>query len=206
MKILIVDDHAMFLDGVKFILQSLGPDISILQESNFDAALTHIASANDYDLILMDMNLGNEDGALLLARFVSEGVLTPVVMVSATEDIAHIQRALDSGASGFIPKSYGGERLLSALRAVLSGTPYISTDVVAELEALQQKKAEFLGALTTKQIKVISLLCSGLSNKDIADKMFLTENTIKSHLMTIFQKLGVKSRTECVLKAQKYLV
>jgi DNA-binding NarL/FixJ family response regulator len=203
MEILVVDDHAMFLDGLRFILQGMSPDLRVHSESGLTGARRHLDRVERYDLVLLDMDLGEDDGLVLLRELITRGTLTPVVMVSATDDAGRIQSALDAGAFGFIPKAYGGDRLLHALQQGLEGVPYVAQETRMALQQLRRHREQVLETLTRKQIKVLGLLCAGLSNKDIAERMFLTENTVKSHLLTIFQKLGVRNRTECVLKAQQ---
>lgn len=203
MEILLVDDHELFLDGIRYILYQLDSNVIVHTEKDAKGARRHFDASHHYDLILLDMDIGEDSGSDLVKEFAEQGVLTPVVIVSATENISKIQSALDNGALGFIPKSFSGDKLLRAIKTVLDGYHFVEEQTQVQLKRLAEKKKEMLDSLTKKQLHVLGHLQAGLSNKQIADKMFLTENTVKSHLMAIFQKLDVQNRTECVLKVQR---
>lgn len=203
MEILIVDDHALFLDGMRHVLKTLDETIRIHTAQTAECARKHFTEANRYDLILLDMEIGPEDGVELLKQITAEGILTPVLIVSASENIARIQTALNHGALGFVPKACSGEKLLEAVRTVLAGDIYLERQMRLQLTRLSERQKVLVETLTRKQLKVLIHLQSGSSNSHIAEKMFLTENTVKSHLLIIYQKMGVKNRVECVLKAQK---
>ncbi len=203
MNVLVVDDHRLFLDGLRYTLNKLddGIDVSIL--SSFAEAELMLPQAEQYDLILLDLNIDGGDGVALMIKLRELGIFTPVVAVSATDDLHHIQSALEAGASGFVPKAMDAERMIEGLRQVLSGDLFVPLDIQHRITAARRHQQQIERQLTKKQKTVLELLCEGLSNKQIAEHLFLTEHTVKSHLLTLYQKLGVKNRTECVLVSQQ---
>jgi DNA-binding NarL/FixJ family response regulator len=203
MDILVVDDHKLFLEGVAYVLQNLEANTHITTIANYDEAFAEAEKADQFELILLDLNISDADGVALLNHYGELGIYTPVVVISATEDVFHIKSALDSGALGFIPKSYSGDEMLAALHKILAGEIFLPATIAKEMHARQAVGDGKLESLTKRQKTVLALLASGASNKEIAGQLFLTENTVKSHVMTLFQKLNVKNRTECVLVAQE---
>jgi len=203
MEILVVDDHKLFLEGFCYLLQKVEAGATVTALSTFDEAMGSAADVDRYDLILLDLNIGGGDGVALLQRYADLGVFTPVVTVSASEDLQHIQSALDAGSMGFIPKSLSGDEMLAAIETVLAGELFVPEAIARSLASQRDNKQHMLSVLTKRQLAVLALLCQGCSNREIADQLFLTENTVKSHMMTMFQKMEVKNRTECVLIAQQ---
>ncbi|MDO3720167.1 response regulator transcription factor [Marinobacter sp. chi1] len=203
MEILIIDDHALFLDGLRHVLKALDEGVHVYCEESVQGVQKHLPVIDRYDLILLDMHIGADDGVDLLKQLTAEGVMTPVVIVSASENIPHIQSALNEGALGFISKSFSADKVITALKTVLAGKPFIEQQTQQQLNKLARRQQPLEAALTKKQKIVLTHLRSGLSNKQIAEKMFLTENTVKSHLAMIYQKLGVKNRMEAMLKVQR---
>jgi len=203
MEILVVDDHKLFLEGISYLLQKVEVGATVTAMSTFDEAMSSAATVDRYDLILLDLNIGGGDGVALLQRYADLGVFTPVVTVSASEDLQHIQSALDAGSMGFISKSLSGDEMLAAIETVLAGELFVPETIARSLAAQSDNKQQMLSVLTKRQLAVLELLCQGCSNREIAEQLFLTENTVKSHVMTLFQKMTVKNRTECVLMAQQ---
>lgn len=202
MNILVADDHHLFLDGIKYVIASLGDNVSVSTAPNRSEVLALFSQKIEYDLALIDMNLGDEDGVELL-QYIYENIDAglPAIMVSAEVDPSKIYAATKLGASGFLPKSSNGDEMLGAINKVLSGGTHIPPKVKRDIQTYEKSLARF-NALTKKQTAVLDLLAQGRSNREIAETLFLTESTVKSHVMQIFQKLEVKNRVECVLMAQ----
>ena len=129
----------------------------------------------------------------------------PVVIVSANEDPVVIRRAIEFGASGFIPKSLDSDRIGEAIRAVLAGDTWAPPDI--ELSASEDKETaetmRRLATLTPQQVRVLMMLSEGLLNKQIAYELSVSEATVKAHVSAILQKLGVESRTQAVIASSK---
>lgn len=203
MEVWLIDDHKLFLEGLRHSIGSLPGNVEVSISSSFDDAQKKLPFSDRYDLILMDLNIDGGDGVALLLQLQSMNIYSPVVAVSASEDINHINAALCAGAAGFIPKSFSLDQMILGLEQVLAGDVYIPPLIKRQLKENQHQHERSKALLTKKQTTVLSLLCEGLSNRQIAERLFLTEHTVKSHLLTLYQKLGVNNRTECVLAAQK---
>jgi len=125
MKVLIVDDHALFRDGLCHVLNALDDKVCILQAADYANALQQAATHSDLDLVLLDLNMPGKDGFAALATFVKQYPALPVVMLSGSRLHQDIQRALDTGAVGYIPKFTTSIVMLNALRKILAGGTYV---------------------------------------------------------------------------------
>ncbi|MBV8167447.1 MAG: response regulator transcription factor [Alphaproteobacteria bacterium] len=202
-RILIADDHPMMRAALAQALGQALPDRHLVEAASLDAAIAAIRADPALDLILLDLNMPGMNGfsGLLLLR--AEFPAVPVVIVSASEDAATVSRALDCGASGFIPKSAPSERFAEAIQAVLAGDLWFPTD----LETVADDDiAARLASLTPQQLKVLLMLTEGRLNKQIAHEMQVTEATVKAHVTMILRKLGVASRTQAVIAARRLTV
>jgi len=209
MRILVVDDHQLFLEGLRMVLQSLGPDVEILQARDGAAALQAV-EANDLELILLDLNMPGVDGLAILQSLAERQLWIPTVILSASDDLVQIHRALELGALGFISKSAHSREMLGALRDVLRGDVYIPPDLRLGLQRLQRTRngapagnpALQRYGITPRQHEVLRLLARGYSNQQIAETLFLSEHTVKSHVKALFSALHVSNRTECARAAE----
>ena len=202
MKILIVDDHALFREGLCHVLNVLDEQVTILQAGNYDAAMQQVTEHTDLDMVLLDLNIPGKDGFDILSTFVEKYPALPVVMLSGSIQRKDIQRALDTGAVGYIPKDTTSIVMLNALRLILSGGTYVPQIMVQENEPDPTTTETCSLDLTPRQLQVLSLLIKGDSNKIIARKMELAEGTIKMHVTSILKCLDVSNRTQAVVAAQ----
>ena len=199
MKILICDDHALFRDGLRLVLERLEPGAVLMESSDSQGALEVVAANDDFDLVLLDLNLPGMDGLTALRRLRRDHPAVPVVIVSASEDPREVRAALDSGASGFIPKSSNSNVLLSALRLVLDGgvyVPPVALDMKPDEDAQRRDRS---GDLTPRQLEVLSLMARGLTNREICGVLGIAEGTVKTHIAAIFEALEVTNRTEAAV-------
>jgi DNA-binding NarL/FixJ family response regulator len=223
MKVLLVDDHPLILSALQAVIQGLGDDVSVFGVASADEARAALKRDADFDLALMDLGLGDEDGFDLLGEMRSSYPALPVVVVSATERQVDVIRAIDMGAMGFVPKRASNRDLFEALRMVMSGGVYIPPimlglpapppggDTVpavmrhvpeqplpAPEPAQKPRSFESLG-LTPRQAEVLALLLKGMPNKLIARELSLSVETVKDHVAAVLRALGVSSRTQAVL-------
>lgn len=198
MRILVVDDHPLMTDVLRTVLGTLDQVAEIKSANDLDAAFA-IASAGEFDLVMLDLGMPGCSGVEAVARFRERFPALPVVVVSGASDPTVINAALDLGAMGFIPKSAPGEVLLQAVRLVISGAIYVP------VEALNAPPAPPRAALklSPRQHEVLSLLLKGLSNKLIARKLDISENTTKIHVSAVLDALGVATRTQAVIAASR---
>jgi len=199
LKILVVDDHALFREGLVYVLDKLESDISIVEASNYEEAVVLLNSYPDIDLALLDLSMPDKDGFTLLSYCRKNFPLVPSVVLSASKEQSDLNRALDGGALGFIPKDTTSEVMLNALRLIMSGEIYIPASMNRRSNNIQGSPE----SLTPRQQEVVEMMMKGLSNKKIASKMGIVEATIKMHITAIFKRLGVSNRTEAALAAQK---
>ena len=210
LRILIIDDHPLFMDGISLVLKQLAARVEITKAETISAALALLNRQSDYDLILLDLSLPGLDGFSFLHRFSAEEFCIPVIVVSAEQQLGLIRQALEANVMGFIPKAYSADRMLIAIKQVLEGELFVPDDIklllgrTANSEHSSQLSAPVINSgISTKQYEVLKLIAKGYSNQTIAELLNRTEHTVKSHVAALFQILMVKSRTECVEAARK---
>jgi DNA-binding NarL/FixJ family response regulator len=212
MKALLVDDHALFRSGLMLLLAARFPDVVMREADGMTVALDHLAAEPDIELILLDLGLRDSDGLPTLRQLRAAAEDRTIVVLSANDDADTVIAALNEGAAGFIPKTTRGKAVEQALRVVLDGGIYLPPVVystVAPLPVLEQsdeaRAAEAIDrlGLSPRQVDVLRLLTAGQSNKVICRELDVAESTIKTHLLALFRKLGVNSRTEAVVAAAR---
>jgi DNA-binding NarL/FixJ family response regulator len=201
MKILVVDDHALIREALHGVLRDLKPDAEILEAVDSRQAMQHVADHADLGLILLDLNLPDRDGFALLAELRQRYPAIAVVVLSAYNDRANVVRALDGGASGFIPKSAGREVMIGALNLVFSGGVYIPPEILGPQAPAAPPPTPSAMGLTERQLDVLALMMQGKSNKAICRQLDLAEPTVKNHVTAILKALKVSNRTEAVVAA-----
>ncbi len=203
MKIIVADDHALFREGLCHVLRQLAEDVTIVEAENHDRALALAAQHPDADVILLDLDMPGREPLPALEAMIAQSATTPVVVLSACEDVRQVRKVLDAGAMGFVPKHETARVMLSALRLVLEGGIYVPPMLMRK----DQNFATSGAPLTPRQREVLERLIEGRSNKEIGHEMGLSESTVKAHLATIFRCLNVDSRTEAArVAAQRGLL
>lgn len=206
MKILVADDHALFREGLRYVLARLGDEVEIFEARDGSEALDVVATRSDLDLVLLDLAMPGMDGFEGLRELRRRVPAVPIVILAASEDSADVRAALDAGAMGFIPKSSTSSVMLSALRLVLSGGVYLPPAFLekSSRRGTSARSLEALG-LTARQQDVLKLLGQGQSNKEIAQAFGLAEGTVKLHVSAILRALDVDNRTQAVIAAARLL-
>jgi len=199
MKILLVDDHALFRAGLRMLLTTYHREAVMLEAATMMEALELCAANADLQLCLLDLSLKAEAGLQMLSRLATAAPLAAIVVVSATEDPVTICACLDAGAMSFIPKSAPPAVLAEALRQVLNGAVYLPAQVLTGAANLPDRPM-----LSARQHQVLRAVSRGLSNKVIAGELGLSESTVKEYLGAVFQALGVRNRTEAVIRAMQF--
>jgi DNA-binding NarL/FixJ family response regulator len=211
LKLLVVEDHALVREGLVRLLGQLEESVTVLESADFESALNLLDNDGEFDLVLLDLALPGIDGFAGLDILRRRYPAMPVAVVSAFDDTPTITRVLNLGASGFIPKAFSGEALLSAIREVLAGNIFRPTgqqgarldDATPVPPSRISVRPDEVG-LTERQAQVLALMVRGLSNRDIADQLDLSEGTVKIHATAVFKALGVSSRTQALVAVARY--
>lgn len=191
-RILCVDDHPLMREGIAAVIQN-EPDMLVVGEaSNGQEALQEFQKHHP-DITLMDLRLPDMSGIDALIAIRSEYAAARVIMLTTFEGDAEIQRALQAGAQGYMLKSMPRKRLVEMIRKVHAGAKSIPLEIAAHL-------AEHLGDefLTRREIDVLQKMAGGNRNRDIAEQLFISEETVKGHVKHIMEKLRASDRTEAV--------
>lgn len=201
MKFLVVDDHALFREGICEALKRMDSTVSVFEAATCEQAIEFVSSNSDLDLVLLDLHLPDKHGFEALDELTNSYPALPVVILSASNLQVDVKRALDKGAVGFIHKDTTSEIMLNALRMVLAGGIYTPPNMV-EAETPAETNAS-INDLTPRQRQILISLKNGQSNKIIAAELDLAEATVKMHITAIFKCLGVSNRTQAALEAEK---
>jgi DNA-binding NarL/FixJ family response regulator len=205
LKVILADDHPLFRGAMRAALTGLNPDAEIVECGDFDSVRKMFADHGNADLILLDLAMPGVSGLSGLVTIRAVLPTVPVAIVSATEDVATIRRALDLGASGYISKASTMEHIRKSIQLILDGEivvpPHINLDSEDEPEI--RDLIARLKSLTRQQARVLGMLSEGLLNKQIAYELDVSEATVKAHVSAILQKLGVESRTRAVIRLSK---
>ena len=210
MKVLVVDDHALIRDALRGVLKELKGDATVVDAADSRNALRLAEEKPDLGLVLLDLNLPDRSGFELLAELRGRHPAVSVVVLSAQSDRDSVARALDLGATGFIPKSASREVMLSALRLVFSGGVYIPAEILGPRgeQPPARRGQPATGTrpgsprdvgLTDRQVEILALMMQGKSNKAICRSLDLAEPTVKNHVTAILKALKVTNRTEAVI-------
>lgn len=205
-EILIADDHPLFRSALQQALTiGLGSEVRLREAASIAELETLLNQTADWDLVLLDLNMPGAYGFSGLVLLRGQYPQVPVVMISAQEDAAVVARSREFGASGFIPKSSSLETIQEAVRAVLDGDAWWPSNIqdVAHVSPEAKAASEGLASLTPQQFRVLTMVCDGLLNKQIAYELSVSEATIKAHVTAIFRKLGVRTRTQAALLLQQ---
>ena len=205
-EILIADDHPLFRSALhQAVALGLGSDVRLVEVASIAELEKQLAIKADWDLVLLDLNMPGAYGFSGLVLLRGQYPQIPVVMVSAQEEASVMVRSREFGASGFIPKSSSMEAIQTAVRTVLDGDVSWPPQAFEEVPVSAEAKAasEGLASLTPQQIRVLTMVCEGLLNKQIAYELSVSEATIKAHVTAIFRKLGVRTRTQAALLLQQ---
>lgn len=203
MNVLLIDDHALFREGLKFLLRSLDAELQVDEAGDCAKALEH-AAKRSYDLALLDLKMPGVAGLDALAALRDAIPAAPLVVLSGEDNPGVVRAAIERGAMGFIPKSSTPEVLIQALRLVLARGVYLPPAVLdAAAEPATAGSDTALRGLTPRQMDVLRCVIQGKSNKVIARELDVSEGTVKAHLSSVLRALGARSRTEAVYAAAK---
>lgn len=205
-QIVVIDDHPLFRDGVVNTL-AVEKDLEVVAEGTSSKEAVQLAGEHLPDLLLLDINIPG-GGLNAVSKIAATSPVTKIIMLTASEEEDDVVSALKAGARAYIVKGVSARDLKTILRAVYNGEAYVTPTLAASL--LSDMKAESSGSkvksplqdLTEREHEILELVASGMSNKEIAARLFLSEKTVKHHMTNILQKLHVRNRVEAALLAQ----
>jgi two-component system nitrate/nitrite response regulator NarL len=208
MRVAVVDDHPLYRSGVVFTLESQ-PDMEVVAQGTSAAEAIRIAAERSPDVVVLDMNVPGSGMAGLL-QIAALCPTVKVLMLSVEGDADQVCGALRQGARGYILKGASGDEVVRAVRALGRGESYVSPDLAAKLLArtnLPQTtpdRQERFNNLSNRETQILSILGSGMSNREIGDQLDLSEKTIKHYVTGILQKLRVRNRVEAAILASEH--
>ena len=201
-KLAITDDHALIREGLIRIL-SYEEDLEIVIESNSGEDLIAKLEYTKPDVILLDINMDKLDGVETLRIVKKRWPDIKTVILTVEKQRRKIKEVLNSGADGYVLKESAGGEITSAIRAVMSGGRYIDKSLMQTMfmEDLAGEKESKLDDLSDRELNVLIMLSKGMKNKEIADKLYLSEKTVKNYVTSIFRKIDVEDRVHATIFA-----
>jgi DNA-binding NarL/FixJ family response regulator len=197
-RVLIADDHPIVRAGLLDVLSSQ-PDFEVVGEATTGAEAVALANRLHPNVVLMDLRMPEMDGVTAIAKIKAEHPDVNILVVTTYDSDADILPAIETGATGYLLKDTPRKELFEAVRAAAQGKLLLAPGVAARLMERMRGPAE--EALSSRELDVLRLVAKGASNKEIADQLYISEATVKSHLIHIYGKLNVADRTAAVTLA-----
>ncbi|HKL12027.1 MAG TPA: response regulator transcription factor [Halanaerobiales bacterium] len=206
-KLLIADDHPFFRQGISLFLDDTAEIIIKAEADNGQLALDKINEDNDFDVILMDLQMPEMDGIEATEKIKNNYPSIKVLILTSFNSWNKVYEALKAGADGYVMKDSKPDELIAAIKAVYTGGVYYGAEVAEQLlkrvnqKSSETEKEELIEPLTDRELEVLALLGRGLSNQEIADELVVSIKTVKTHVSNILAKLEVDSRTQAAVFA-----
>lgn len=202
-SILIADDHPLFRAALRQAVAGCFTDAPITEADSLAAVQHLVEEQRRFSLLLLDLHMPGTHGFSGLIYLREQYPQTPLVVISASDEPDIMQRAVNFGANGFIPKSTSLDTMTDALKAVLKGDTWLPAAArhssATAVSASEQELARRITSLTPQQFRVLGMLLEGMANKVIAIELNVSEATVKAHMTAILRKLGARNRTQAVL-------
>lgn len=208
-SVLLVEDHRLVREGIRLLLDN-HPNLAVVGEAKNAAEALPIVARERPDVLLLDLDLNGESGLDMIPEIEALGVATRVLVLTGSRDRTLHRQCVYRGARGLVQKDLAAEVLIRALERVHAGDIWFDRALMSDAlsDVLQQRAAketdpdaERIASLTPREREVVSLVCEGLRNKQIAERLFISNTTVRHHLTSIFSKLGISDRLELVIFA-----
>ena len=212
MKILLIDDHVSFCEGLIAALSGIRDDYCVEFESDAELIPQSLLQRKDYDLYILDLMMPGMGGLELIRYLNKNNNETPIMVMSSVQDAAIIKQLFQLGIIGYVPKAYSVYQVVDAIEQCKAGNLHIPQNLLAEIKAQEDvpnseiwsklSHGESL-SLTKRQTEILSLMDRGLSNQEVADTLFISKDTVKTHITQIFKLFNVKNRVNCLRVAKQ---
>ncbi len=207
-RVLVVDDHALFRRGLQMVLEQ-EPDIEVVGEASDGSEAVQVAADTLPDIVLMDVRMPKRSGIEACGAIHETVPSAKIIMLTISDEEADLYDAIKAGAMGYLLKEISIEEVAAAIRAVHGGQSLISpsmaskllTEFASMIKRTDDKQQVPTPRLTDREMEVLKLVAKGLNNRDIAKQLFISENTVKNHIRNILEKLQLHSRMEAVVYA-----
>jgi DNA-binding NarL/FixJ family response regulator len=199
-RVMVVDDHPVVRDGLRGMLAGQ-PDLELVGEAADGAEALALAARARPDVVLMDLRMPGLDGVGAITRLAAERPLVRVLVLTTYDTDADVVRAIEAGATGYLLKDAPREELFRAIRAAARGETVLAPTVATRLVSQLRAPAGGRTTLSRREIEVLELVARGATNRQVAAELFISEATVKTHLLHAFEKLGVGDRTAAVTVA-----
>jgi len=207
LTVLIADDHPLVREALHRALD-VEEDMKVVAEASDGEEAVKLASELKPDVVVMDIVMPKVNGIEATRKIKEIAPDTAILILTAYDDEEYVLGLLDAGAAGYLLKSARGRDLVGAIRAIRAGESVLHPNIIARLlkratvTAVKENKAQ--GLLSERESEVLRLVALGMSNKEVAEKLFLSQRTIKAHLTSVFNKLNVASRSEAIVKGLQW--
>jgi len=198
-RVLLAEDHKIVRQGTRMYLESMG--VEIVGEATTGVEAVKLARELSPDVVVMDIHMPELTGVEATRRIRHENEDVRVLVLTAYDDPAYVHALLDAGADGFVLKTAEFSELFRALQDIAVGRTAFSADVMAKAAQYEQNTSALIEGMTDREIEILSYAARGLTNKQIAKDLFISDRTVQGHLQNIYQKLHVATRTEAVTAA-----
>jgi len=199
-RVLIVDDHPVVRDGLRGMFSG-EPGFEVAGEAADGGEAVALAQSLQPDVILMDLHMPNVDGVSAIRQLAEQGSEARVLVLTTYDQDSYVLPAIEAGATGYLLKDAPREELLRAVRAVAQGETILSPSVAGRL--VDQVRNPQQDALSQRELEILALVAAGTTNREIARELFISEATVKTHLLHIYEKLEVPDRAAAVAEAFK---
>lgn len=203
MKILSLDDHPIFSQGLKESLSADSIGFEVTSALNTNQALAFLRENIDFDLLILDLSMPDMDGISFMKSLISRNIHIPVAIMSAKEDLVTLSECFSLGALGFLPKTWSVNQLSNALIKINHGEVVVPENIAKSMAIMSKYSLENTqSSLSERQLEILKMVQAGLTNAGIAAVLYISEATVKSHLQKVFKILGAKNRMDSVRKAE----
>ncbi len=199
-RVLVVDDHPVVRDGLRGVLEG-DPDFTVVGEAGDGAAALERVASGDVDVVLMDLRMPRMGGVEAIAALATQAPTVRVLVLTTYDTDSDVLAAIEAGATGYLLKDAPREELLRAVRAAHRGESVLSPAVAGRLMGRVRTPART--PVSERELDVLKLIAGGATNKEAAATLFISEATIKTHLLHVYDKLGVRDRAAAVSEAYK---